>query len=146
MNIKSQILTINNDLKECFEIRYEVFVNEQGFDAEIELDEYDDIAYHVLLSTEDKFIATARFFLVDNYYKIGRVCVLKDYRKLKLGNMLLGCIEDYISNLEIKDIYLNAQYESKGFYLKNGYKEVGEIFYEEGCKHIKMFKRVDNGN
>ncbi len=142
MNIKSVILKKPDNIDECFNVRFFVFVEEQGFKKEIELDEYDDVAYHVLLKKDDVSIATARFFQVDDYYKIGRVCVLKEYRELKLGKLLLDCIEEKVKELKINKIYLNSQYDARGFYLKCGYQEVGEIFYEEGCKHIKMFKSV----
>lgn len=140
--IKSNILRNGDDLKECFKVRFEVFIEEQGFDEAIEIDEYDNVANHVLISKNETPIATARFFLADGYYKIGRVCVLKEYRKLKLGKMLLDIIEEDLRKTKIDKVYLNAQYDSKDFYLKNGYEEVGTIFFEEGCKHIKMFKEI----
>lgn len=142
MLIKSKILKRPDCLEDCFKVRYEVFVDEQGFDKSIELDELDDVAYHVLITDNDKPIATARYFSNDDNYKIGRVCVLKEYRGLKLGNYLLECIEKHLKEIKIKKIVLNAQYDSKNFYFKNGYEEIGEIFYEEGCKHIKMFKNI----
>ena len=37
-------------------------------------------------------------------------------------------------------IELSAQIQAKDFYKKLGYTEIGEIYKEEFCPHIKMFK------
>ncbi len=142
MLLKTEILKKPDDLERCFKVRFDVFVDEQGFDVAIELDEFDDISFHILITKDDKAVATARYFKVDDYYIIGRVCVLKEYRKLKLGNQLLVGIENHLKTLNEHKLVLNSQYDAKDFYAKNGYKEIGDIFYEEGCKHIKMFKMI----
>lgn len=139
--IKSSIL--RNDLEECFKIRYDVFVEEQGLDPDVEIDEIDNSALHILVYSDDKAVATARFFTVDDYWKIGRLCVLKEFRELKLGSYILTEIEKEIKKLNGKLIYLSAQYQTKKFYEKNGYISIGEIYYEEGLKHIKMKKLVE---
>ncbi len=142
MNFNVSILKKPDDIKQCFEVRFEVFIKEQKFDEDIEIDHFDDIAYHVLITNENKAIATARFFLYEDYYKIGRVCVLKKYRNLNVGNLLLKTIENFLKKENVKKIYLSSQYTSKDFYFKNGYKQIGAIYLEEGCKHIKMFKEI----
>ncbi len=142
MGINVDILKSTDDLKLCFDIRFKVFIEEQGFDSEIELDEYDQVSYHVLITKDNIAIATARFFLVDSKYKIGRVCVLKEYRGLNLGKMLLDSIEEEVIKLNGKEMYLNAQYQTKSFYEKCGFVAIGDIFLEENCKHIKMIKKV----
>lgn len=133
---------IKDNIEECLEIRYKVFVDEQGFDESIEVDEFDKESYHVLLYKDGTAIATARFFELENYWKIGRVCILKEYRKLKLGNKLLNVIEEEIKKLGGKLMVLSSQHQTVGFYEKNGFVGVGEYYLEEGCKHLKMKKTV----
>lgn len=143
MNIKARILKKPDDLSLCFEVRCEVFVGEQGFDSSIELDEYDDVAYHVLILKDDIAVATARYFEYGDCWKIGRVCVLKQYRSLKLGNILMQSIETHLNSLGVNELCLTSQTQAQGFYKKNGYNEVGEVFMEEGCPHIKMVKKIN---
>ena len=66
-------------------IRQAVFVEEQGFKHEF--DDIDARAIHLVLTLDKKPVATARFFTdSEEYtYDIGRVCVLKAYRKYHLG-------------------------------------------------------------
>ncbi len=142
MNIESKIIKYPSDLGDCFKVRYNVFVEEQGFDAEIELDDYDNIAYHVLVSIDKTPVATARYFNNGDYYKIGRVCVLKEYRKLKLGNLLMDTISNHLKDLGVCKCVLTSQLHAVSFYEKNGFITTGDIFLEEGCEHIKMSKDI----
>lgn len=138
--IRSEIVKENID--ECYKIRFKVFIDEQKFDENIEVDEFDKIASHILIYKNELPIATARFFCVDDYYKIGRVCILKEYRNLKLGNFLMSEIEKEILKTNCKKIVLSSQYQTIGFYEKNGFVKVGDPYFEEGCKHQKMQKEL----
>ncbi|MFI3251499.1 MAG: GNAT family N-acetyltransferase [bacterium] len=142
MELTVKILKKPDDLSLCYKVRYEVFIDEQGFDEEIELDEFDDIAHHVLICDGSSPIATARVFYNNEYWKIGRVCVLQKYRGKKLGNLLLENIEMHLQALNVDEVYLASQYHAKDFYFKFGYEQVGEVFLEEGCEHIKMVKKI----
>lgn len=136
----SSIIIKNDDLKECYKIRYEVFVNEQKFDEKIEIDEIDDIAYHILVMLDDTYIATARFFLKDNKFKVGRLCVLKKYRKYKVGSYMLKEIENKIKELDYNEVHLSSQYQAINFYIKNNYEKISDIYLEEGVEHVMMRK------
>ncbi len=138
MKIETSIVKYPN-LKECYDVRYKVFVEEQKFDEEIEIDEIDNIAYHVLIKLNGEAVATARFFKKE-IWKIGRVCVLKEVRNLKLGNLLMNEIEKQLIKLDVNKVYLTSQLQAVGFYEKNNFIKEGEIFLEEGCEHIKMYK------
>lgn len=142
MEINIEILKYPNNLKRCFDVRYEVFVEEQKFDKSIEIDDIDNEAYHVLLNIDNKPVATARFFLNKNYWKIGRVCVLKEYRSLKLGSNVMSSIEEHLKKLNVSKVWLTSQLQAVKFYEKNGYICDGEIFLEEDCEHIKMYKII----
>ena len=65
-------------------IRTAVFIDEQGFKNEF--DEIDDTAKHILIYHDGKAVGVARFFSKDGKeYHIGRVAVLKPYRKYGYG-------------------------------------------------------------
>ena len=124
-------------------IRKTVFVDEQGF-----TDEFDDIdaaAKHIVLYSDEKQpIATCRFFedRKHNAYIVGRIAVLKEFRKSRCGTALLQEAERQVRSIGVKKLMLAAQVQAKGFYERLGYSIVGEEFLEEHCPHIWMHKNL----
>lgn len=134
-----EILTLGLP-KEAKYIREEVFVKEQGF-----LQEFDDIdkrAYHVVIFDEDKAVATGRTFVEDEYYIIGRVAVLKEYRGKHIGCMIISLLEKKIKELKGHKIKLSAQVQASSFYQKLGYQKMGAEYLDEHCPHITMVKEI----
>lgn len=127
---------------ESMKIRVEVFVNEQGFNDEF--DEIDKIAKHIVAYDNGKAVATARFFTEDGgeEYHIGRLAVIKSYRKLGLGKEIMKKIENAVKSYGAKRIALSAQVRASVFYEKNGYKKTGSEYLDEYCPHIKMIKEL----
>jgi len=78
---------------QCIQVRIEVFVHEQGYDLALEVDEIDPIATHLLLRLVPSGtpVGTIRIFKPDgaSYYKLGRLAVLKEYRKHHFGKKLV---------------------------------------------------------
>lgn len=76
-------------------IRKAVFMQEQGFHNEF--DETDKISTHVVLyNTDGKPVATGRLFPDSdkpNSYIIGRVAVLKEFRRNSLGSEVIKALE-----------------------------------------------------
>ncbi len=119
-------------------IRTKVFVNEQGFCEEF--DSIDNNCIHILALVSGKGIATARLFKENGDYKIGRVCVLKEYRFHHIASEMLNILESKALELGANRIILGSQIQSKDFYKKNGYIECGDIYLDQSCPHIKMTK------
>ena len=131
---------LNEDAKE---IRNEVFTLEQGFDPNIDIDEIDKEAHHVVLYLDGYPIATGRCFKIDpETYGIGRVAVRKQFRGKKIGTYILKFLETRIKSLGGRKALIHSQYDKRGFYYKNGYRYEKDalIFLEEGVEHISMYK------
>jgi predicted GNAT family N-acyltransferase len=116
-------------------IRICVFVEEQGVDKALDFDGRDEAAIHVLVNQQGKNIATAR--MLDDGH-IGRIAVLKDYRGLGAGSAALMAMLEEARRRGFKRVYLGAQMQAKGFYLKKGFAVCGDIFMEAGIKHVEM--------
>ena len=86
MNIKAIICDYKSHTEDICAIRYEVFVGEQNVPEELEIDGLDGEAKHVLAFVDDLPIGTGRI-LGDGH--IGRVAVLRDYRGLGIGKMIM---------------------------------------------------------
>lgn len=145
MNIQYKFL---NELTEDEKnIRYEVFVREQGFDASTDIDGKDAECEHIIIYVDDTPAACCRYFSNgDSAYIIGRVAVKEEFRGMGLGEMLMDAAEDVIRSRGAEKIIVHAQLRVKGFYKKCRYKETGEPFLEEGVKHITMEKRLVNAD
>lgn len=126
--------------EEAINIRTKVFVEEQGFKEE--LDTIDKIAEHLILFVDDNPIGTCRYYKKDDSYYFGRLAILKEYRNKNYGSLLL---KEAINNLKKENahkVILNSQLSAKDFYIKHGFLQEGEVFYEEGCPHIKMYLKL----
>ncbi|BET96114.1 GNAT family N-acetyltransferase [Xenorhabdus taiwanensis] len=126
-------------IQQAFAIRKQVFTDEQGFDAEIDIDEYDDMALHVVVFDGEKPIGVLRAIPKDNnMLKVGRVAVLRHYRGQGVGRKVMEFIEDYGRKNNIEMIVLSAQCHAQPFYESLGYQTQGDIYLEEGAEHIFM--------
>jgi len=122
------------------EIRLPVFVTEQAVPIELEIDEFDADALHLLVEDKDQNpIATARM-LSDGH--IGRMAVLIPWRTQGIGSAMLNQLLDIAEQKGIHDVFLNAQCAAESFYQKMGFIVEGEIFDDAGIPHIKMRKHI----
>lgn len=126
------------ELVQAFSIRIRVFVKEQHVPAEIELDRDDQQASHLLASVSGTPVGTARVVAREGRIKIGRMAVLKSYRRRGVGAALLRRAVATAKRLGARQIYLNAQVAVIGFYERCGFQAVGPVFNEAGIPHRKM--------
>lgn len=128
----------HGDKEAAFNIREEVFVNEQGFSLEIERDEYDTDALHVIGCMDGVPVACGRLAAIGGKGKLGRIAVLKDKRGNGYGAKICEFLIAQAHGMGIREIYLHSQIGTAGFYRRLGFTESGGVFLEEGAEHIKM--------
>lgn len=122
------------------DIRVSVFVNEQGF-----VDEFDDIdetAWHIEVWNNDQPIAVGRMYQTDRLgiFTIGRIAVIKEWRQKNIGKTVMNALQNHAKHLGANAIELSAQWSAVGFYEKLGYIQVGDVYMDQFCPHIKMIK------
>tara|TARA_B100001559_G_scaffold72322_1_gene59348 strand:- start:238 stop:678 length:441 start_codon:yes stop_codon:yes gene_type:complete len=143
-NTKVTQAITKKDQQDCFSIRIEVFVEEQGVPSEEELDELDTSSFHALARINTFPVGTGRLIPEgNNYGRIGRMAVRKDYRRFGVGGLILTYLEEIAVNEGIIQITLDAQEYVKQFYLDHGYQEQGDIFLEVGIPHVTMVKIIN---
>ncbi|MGN0771742.1 MAG: GNAT family N-acetyltransferase [Christensenellales bacterium] len=126
-------------------IRHKVFEIEQGFQDEF--DEIDEWADTIVLYDDELPIATGRVFLYDrdsDIYKLGRIAVVKEFRKHGLGAHVVKELESIAIARGAKVLLISAQVRSQGFYEKCGYSATDDTYYEEHVLHVKMLKYLNN--
>ncbi len=121
---------------ELYSVRRVVFIEEQNVPEHIELDGKDPGCFHVLASdTNGCPVGTAR---INRKGRIGRMAVLKDYRRQGIGTKMIQVLMDYGRKNAITDFHLSAQITAIEFYKIMCFEPFGEEFIEAGIKHINM--------
>ncbi|OCL28456.1 hypothetical protein U472_00795 [Orenia metallireducens] len=139
--MKFERVTKEEDLKRVFKLRREVFIEEQGVPAELELDEDDNRAIHFIVYTPEAIIGTCRLLVKDNFAKVQRMAIKKGYRKKGIGSRLLSEVIDFAKEEGLKELLLHAQTHAVDFYKNNGFNIISEDIIEEaGLAHLKMNK------
>lgn len=145
-----EFITINGTsddrYKHCLHIRTDVFVHEQGVDAALEQDEYDQLATHIVLYLDGEAVGTGRIRLLDTKAKIERVSILKSARNKGLGKRLIQQMESKASDLGASKLSLHSQEHALPFYLNLGYSLVSERFFDAGIPHFAMEKTIKKAN
>ena len=129
--------------EEAKAIGQKVFTGEQGFTAEFA--DKDKIAVHLVAFDENATpIATCRIFKEDgvDFYVLGRLAVVKEYRGKKVGAYLISEAERYVKENGGRGIVLLAQQRVVDFYKKAGFTEFGGVDNYEGCPHVRMKKFI----
>lgn len=125
-------------------LRHQVFVEEQGVPKEIEHDEFDLVAEHVVIFNQMNLpVATGRLLPAQGgISRIGRMAVNRVLRGSGLGEMVLQALLDKASSRGDLEVVLHAQTSAQDFYAKCGFKPDGAMFEEAGIEHITMRKRL----
>ena len=137
-SIKLRKISSQADLVDALAIRIQVFVQEQQVPAAIELDAQDGCARHLLARVNGEAAGTARVVIHNSSAKIGRMAVLKRYRRCGIGGQLLHRAVSYAKRRGVRSIYLHAQVPVIGFYERQGFIAIGKVFKEAGIPHRKM--------
>jgi predicted GNAT family N-acyltransferase len=128
------------DWPEVAALRTRVFVEEQGVPPEIEQDDADATAVHVL-SRDDggAVVATGRLLLRgDGTASIGRMAADPAVRGRGHGAAVLGELHRQAELRGVTVVELHAQVSARRFYERAGYTAVGEEYEEAGIAHVTM--------
>ena len=133
------ITNYSKDFAKIMDIRDEVFVQEQGISAELEIDGKDSPAVFGILEINGKAVGTGRMEL-DGH--IGRIAVLKQFRGKGFGMKILEILIQKAVEMDLTSIYLHSQYHARKFYEKAGFLPKGDIFFEANIEHIAMYRKL----
>ena len=144
-------LAAQGDLDAVYALRHVVFVLGQDVPAELERDELDTTADHVVALQEGEVVGTGR--LVDGHIDeqgvlepasagtvgtIGRMAVSETARGSGIGRSLLDLLVLKAVERGLPAVELHAQLHARGFYEQAGFTPYGELYLEAGIEHIGM--------
>ncbi len=117
-------------------IRETVFIEEQHVPRDLERDELDPASHHVLARDAlGNPIGTGR---LTPERKIGRMAVLREWRRRGVGEALLLALLDEARRRGWAQVSLHAQTSAEDFYARHGFVPEGGRFDEAGIEHQGM--------
>lgn len=142
------------DLPRLFALRHDVFVLGQAVPEELERDELDRTADHVVALLQGRVVGTGR--LVDGRIDvtgrlvprtpghvgtIGRMAVAAGHRGGGVGRDLLDLLLGRAAERGLPEVELHAQVHARSFYERAGFAAYGSTYYEAGIEHVGMRRR-----
>ena len=143
MTAPTAVVATATDMPEVAALRTRVFVDEQGVPPEIEQDDADATAVHVLSRDDSgRVVATGRLVVRGTTAGIGRMAADPAVRGRGHGAAVLGELHRQAVLRGVTEIELHAQLTARGFYERAGYTAVGDVYEEAGIAHITMRRRL----
>lgn len=139
-SIKANKVSDSASLEKVYAIRTEVFVHEQHCPPELEW-EFEEESNHFLATVNGLPAGAARWRKTEKGYKLERFAVLKQFRGMGVGHVL---VETILNDLpaDAAYAYLHAQVQAVPLYEKSGFVKTGPEFEEAGIRHYKMERNV----
>lgn len=134
-DIRIEQTEFDRDRETIYGIRKPVFIIEQAVPEEIEIDELDSVAIHVLAFVDGRPVGTGRI-TADG--RIGRMAVLAECRGRGVGRAILDALIDIGRRAGVARLYLSAQCHAIPFYEKSGFVAEGPVYDEAGIDHRRM--------
>ncbi|MGF3554706.1 MAG: GNAT family N-acetyltransferase [Thermoplasmatota archaeon] len=142
VELKIKIVKSKNEFNEILNIRETVFIKEQNVPKEIEMDDFDKESELFIVYLKNKPIGCARIRKINDYAKLERIAILKEYRGKGYGKALTNFLIGYCKKKGFKKIKLHSQVYVANFYKKLGFKTIGKKFLEADIEHIQMIKTI----
>jgi len=133
----------NKDMLSCLNLRRTVFIEEQNVPENEEVDGDDPDCDHILLTVSDIPVGAARLKYYNDFIKVQRVCVLKNYRGQGIGSKIINFIIRHVEKNDIRSsVRLGSQIHALEFYKRLGFIEFGEEYLDAGILHKDMEFRI----
>ena len=132
-------LTVH-EYHDIVQLREDVFIVEQNC-AFLDCDGKDPLCSHLMGWVDSKLAAYTRIVppgIAFETASIGRVVTARAFRNYGFGRELMLKSIEVAEEMGYTDLTIGAQYYLLKFYQSFGFKEFGEIYLEDGIKHVHM--------
>ena len=133
-------VSTDDELVAALRLRERVFCGEQGVSLEADRDGHDPEAIHVVAVEEGRVLGTCRLLLRGRVAHLGRLAVEPSHRGGGMAGAILRESDRLARRAGADVIALHAQTYAKELYAREGYRERGATFVEEGIEHVSMEK------
>ena len=128
-----------DELKEAYALREEVFVRELGMFAKTDRDEHDNRAIHLVALDEGRVVGTVRVYREEGGWMGGRLAVGKHYRR-GVGRKLVQAAEEEVRRQGGGSMRALIQSQNVAFFERLGWRRAGSPLEYQGRTHCRMEK------
>ena len=140
MDVSLKVAGSPEDRLKAYMVRWVVFCGEQSVRYDIERDEFEDTATHVLGEIDGEPVAAGRLRCLPDYAKLERIAVRAPYRGRGIGAEVTRFLIRLARERGYSSFRMNAQVYLEEFYGRLGFRKVGENFMEAGIEHVPMVR------
>jgi predicted GNAT family N-acyltransferase len=119
-----------------------VFCGEQGVSRAADRDGRDPEATHIVAVEDGRVLGTCRLVFHGATARLGRLAVEPEARGRGVAAAILAEATSVARGAAAERISLHAQTYARELYARDGYRESGEPFEEEGIEHVRMEKQL----
>jgi len=133
------VVPLSSDLANLgLALRRRVFVHEQHVPPELEFDEYDLSATHIVAVLDGDVVGCLRIVFLDEHAKFGRVVVAASARGRGIASAMMRHAMEVARARGETRFYLTAQSDKLALYEKLGFVAFGDEFDDAGMPHFAM--------
>lgn len=130
----------SNDETTLRSLRNKINVLELRTPSQIEFDEKDVQAHHVIVYIDDTAVGCGR---LTSTGVISRICVLPSHRCLGIGALVLQGLVDLAKESGMVDVTISAKLDTVDFYTQYGFKAQGNVFMHAGLPRQHVVSDID---
>jgi len=133
------------EIREVFAIRREVFVNEQKLFQAADVDEDDENSLYLIAKSNDIITGTVRVFPTgdDDTWVGGRLAVRKKYRGWTTAVLLSREAVNLVKSKGCRRFIATIQSQNVNFFKRLGWEPIGDVFDHLGIAHQLMEADLD---
>jgi len=136
--VKYKLVETEEELREAYHIRHEIFVKEQKLFIGSDRDEFDAHAVHIIAFCRDRIIGTVRVYEKEGGVWFGsRLAVLKPYRG-RIGKVLIEKAIETVKMRKAKRFMAYVQLPNVHFFRRCRWRSVGGIIQYQAVPHQLM--------
>jgi predicted GNAT family N-acyltransferase len=127
------------------DVREQVFICEWRIPKNVEFDQKDRYAFHVLACKDinQEPIGTGRILSTG---EISRIAVLKPFRKDEVDKVILQALFDIAREMNLREIFIYSPLGSIDYFRTFHFNTAGAVFMEAGLPKQKMICPLNNAS
>lgn len=146
-----KIAESENELEKYFELRRQIFVEEQEVFTVTDIDEYDTNPVHEVIhiiaikESDGKMVGGVRCYKKeDRTWFGGRLSASKDHRNGKVGAGLVKFAVETIKSTDCDTFLAYVQPRNVRFFMRLGWAKIGELETYQGQPHQLMKANIES--
>ena len=139
MEVVCRVASTEAEREQAFQVRKKIFVEEQGLFESSDVDRYDNGGIHIIAECDRRVVGTVRVYKDGHdLWMGGRLAVLKEYRKGKVGSLLVKEAMKTVKSNGANCFLAFIQVRNVRYFQRLGWRPVGPALLHHRALHQKM--------